>query len=149
MKKIIVANLISGLSLMCLIIFGVTYIQFKNTPIYENYSIEIVNNPVTRGEDIKFVMVGTKVRSCTAKNVHGLAYNDFDDKVVKLDRFTQMYIHNTRIGQDITNRWAFAMPVELSTGTWRVNMVADWECRFWMFKENTTRSYGNILLIVN
>lgn len=149
MKKIIAANIISGLSLMCLIVFGVTYIQFKNTPIYENYSIEIINNPVSQGEDIKFVMVGTKVLSCTAKNVYGLAYNDEQGTVVKLDRFTQMYIHNTPIGEDITNRWAFAMPAELAPGNWRVDMVADWECRFWMFKEKTTRTFGNILLIVN
>ena len=134
---------------MCLITFGVTYIQFKNTPIYENYSIEIINNPVTNGEDIKFAMVGTKVLSCTAKNVYGLAHNDFDNKVVKLDRFTQTYIRNTRIGDDVTNRWAFAMPTELYPGTWRVDMVADWECRFWLFTEKTTRTFGNILLIVN
>jgi len=134
---------------MCLIIFGVTYIQFKNTPIYENYSIEIVNNPVTQGEDIRFAMVGTKTLSCTAKNVHGLAYNDFDNKVVKLDQFTQTYIRNTSIGENITNRWAYAMPADLTPGYWRVDMVADWECRFWMFKETTTRTFGNILLIVN
>lgn len=148
MKKIIAANVISGLSLVILIVFGFKYLEFKNTPIYENYSIEIVNNPVTRGDDIKFVMVGTKVLSCTAKNVYGIAYNDIDNKQTKLDQFTQMYIHNTQIGEDVTNRWAFAMPTDLSPGTWRVDMVADWECRFWIFKEKTTRTFGNILLIV-
>lgn len=149
MKKIIAANIISGLSLMCLIIFGVTYIQFKNTPIYENYSIEIINNPVTEGEDIRFAMVGVKTLSCTALNVYGIAYNDFRDKQVKLDKFTQMYIHNTSIGKNVTNRWAFKMPNDLTHGTWRVDMVADWDCRFWFFRETTTKTFSNILLVVN
>lgn len=148
MKKIIAANLISGISLICLIVFGVSYIQFKNTPIYDNYKIEIVNNPVTGGEDIEFVMVGRKVLDCQAKNVYGIATNQ-EGKIVKLDRFTKMYMRNVTPGTQVTNTWSFAKPEDLTPGYWRVDMVGDWNCRHFVFTSlETVRNHENILLIV-
>ena len=149
MKKIIAANVISGLSLVCLIVFGVSYLQFKNIPIYSDYTIEVINNPVTQGKDIYFAMVGTKTLDCQTSKVYGLAYNDQNyDTPIRLDRFTQAYIRNISPGQTVTNHWKLAMPDEMKPGIWRVDMIGDWTCHFWVFKEKTTRSYDNILLIV-
>jgi hypothetical protein len=140
---------ISAISLVCLIVFGVTYMQFKNTPIYENYKIEITNNPVTGDEAIEFVMVGRKVLNCQAKNVYGIATNQDGTKQVKLDRFTKMYMRNVAPGAVVTNTWAFEKPAEITPGYWRVDMVGDWECRLWWFSNiETIRNHENILLIV-
>lgn len=149
MNKIIAANLLSGLSLMCLIVFGISYIEFRNTPIYENYKIEITNNPITGDEDIEFIMVGRKVLNCQAKNVYGIATSQDGNKQVKLDQFTKMYIHNIAPGTDVTNTWAFKKPEELTPGYWRVDMVGDWTCRHFVFTSlETVRNHENILLIV-
>jgi len=149
MKKIIAANVISGLSLICLIVFGVSYLQFKNTPIYSDYKIEVVNNPITGNEDIEFVMVGRKVLNCQAHNVYGIATNQDGTKQVKLDQFTKTYIRNVTPGTTVTNNWAFARPAELTPGYWRVDMVGEWQCRMWLFTNvETIRNHENILLIV-
>ena len=149
MKRIIAANIISGISLISLIVFGVSYLQFKNTPIYENYRIEIVNNPITGDEDIEFVMVGRKVLDCQAKNVYGIATSQDGTKQVKLDQFTHMYMRNIAPGMEVTNNWSFKKPPELTPGFWRVDMVGDWTCRHFIFTSlETIRNHENILLIV-
>jgi len=149
LKKIIAANLISGISLICLIIFGVKYIEFKNTPIYQNYKIEIVNNPITNDENIEFGMSGEKMLDCQATKVYGIAVNQAGTKEVILDQFASMYTRNVLKGKGVTNGWAFVKPKELTSGTWRVDMVAHWDCRLFIFTtSNTIRHHDNILLIV-
>ena len=148
MKKIIGLNLISGISLICIIIFGIEFLIFKNTPIYENYTIEIVNNPITGNNDIEFAMVGKKVLDCQANNVYGIATNNQGDEII-LDQFTRTYIRNVKPGETVTNNWAFAKPKALTPGIWRVDMIGTWTCRFFIFKnQETIRNHENILLIV-
>ena len=149
MKKIIIANAISSLSLVCLIVFGFSYLQFKNTPIYQNYKIEITNNPVTENEDIMFVMTGKKMLDCEAKNVHGIAINQDGTVEVILDQFTSAYNRNVTKGETVTNSWSFAKPAEITPGIWRVDMVGEWTCRMWIFTSvETIRNHENILLII-
>jgi hypothetical protein len=147
MKKLIAANLISGLSLVTLIVFGVQYLIFKNTPVYENYSIEIINNPITGNDDIQFAMSGQKMLDCQAHNVYGIAYGE--GKEIKLDQYTKAYIRNVTKGENVLNAWSYRKPEELTTGVYHVTMFGDWDCRFWIFNETSTRSYDNILLVVN
>lgn len=146
MKKTIVANLISGLSLVCLIVFGINYLIFKNTQPYENLIMQVVNNPVTKQEDIHFAMAGTKVISCIVSKVYGIAYNNSGNKVY-LTEFTEQYIRNVSVGESVTNSWKMRRPKELHDGVWRVDIIGDWTCRFWVFEETKTRTYDNILLI--
>lgn len=149
MKKVIAANVISGVSLICLIVFGISYINFKNMPIYQNYRIEIINNPITGNEDIEFVMVGHKVLDCQAEKVYGVATNRDGSKEVILDKFTRIYMRNVKPGAKVTNNWAFARPKELTPGIWRVDMVGEWTCRTGVFTSiETIRNHDNILLIV-
>lgn len=149
MNKIIAANVISGLSLVCLIVFGFSYLQFKNTPIYQDYKIEITNNPVTENQDIMFAMTGKKMLDCQATDVYGIATNYDGTKEIILDRFTSMYTRNIAKGETVTNSWSLHKPKEITPGYWRVDMVADWSCRMWIFTSlETVRHHDNILLIV-
>lgn len=148
MKKILIANVISGLSLISLIVFGFSYLQFKNTPIYENYKIEVTNNPITDNMDIMFAMTGRKMLDCQAQKVYGIATRH-DGLEVILDRFVIMYTRNIAKGENVTNNWSFAKPDNLVPGYWRVDMVAEWTCRMWIFTSvETVRHHDNILLVV-
>lgn len=149
MKKIVITNVISGLSLVCLIVFGVNYLIFKNTQPYQNLVMEIVNNPVTNTDDIHFAMAGTKVLECIVDKAYGVATNnENENEKVILKEFTEQYMRNVPVGEGVTNSWKMRKPAELHTGIWRVDIIGDWQCMFWVFKENKTRSYDNILLIV-
>jgi hypothetical protein len=148
MTKIIIANLISMISLVCLVVFGVTFLQFKNTPIYQDYKIEITNNPITGDEHIEFAMIGKKNLDCQADHVYGVAYNDKDQEVI-LDQFATMYTRNVSPGKFVTNSWSFVRPSDLTSGIWRVDMVGEWTCRYFVFTNyETIRNHDNILLIV-
>ena len=149
MNKIIAANAISGLSLVCLIVFGFSYLQFKNTPIYQDYKIEITNNPVTENEDIMFAMTGEKMLDCQADKVYGVATSQDGTVEVILNQFTNTYIRNVKKGTVVTNSWSLHKPEEITPGYWRVDMVGEWTCRMWIFTSvETIRMHENILLIV-
>jgi len=148
MTRIVLANIISVISLASLIVFGVTYLKFKNTPIYENYRVEIVNNPITGDKNIEFVMVGKKTMNCTANKIYAVATNSQGDEVI-LDRFVKTHIRNVSIGDSVTNNWTLAKPDELHPGVWRVDMVGHWECSYFVFSsKEVIRNQENILLIV-
>jgi hypothetical protein len=148
MKKIILSNIISGLSLITLVVFGTQYLMFKNTEPYQNLSMSIVNNPITGNENIEFVMIGRKVLQCSVDNAYAIAVNNRDETVI-LNEFVELYYRNIDIGDSVTNTWKIRRPEALTEGVWRVTMVGDWTCSSWIFEETRTRTYDNILLIVN
>jgi|AntAceMinimDraft_11_1070367.scaffolds.fasta_scaffold27455_3 hypothetical protein len=147
MKKTIVTNIISGLSLIFLIVFGANYLIFKNTQPYENLIMQIVNNPVTKTDDIHFAMTGTKMLPCIVERAYAIAYDSSGRKVYLTD-FTEQYIRNVSVGERVNNSWKMRKPEGLRPGVWRVDVIGDWTCRFWVFEETQTRTYDNILLIV-
>jgi len=148
MKKIIATNVISGISLVALIVFGVQWLIFKNTPIYESYRVEIINNPVTGDEDIEFAMVGKKLLNCQASKVYAVA-TSIDGTEVILDQFTKIHIRNLPPGESVTNNWSIAKPKDMAPGIWRVDMVGHWECRYFVFKTSEViRNHENILLVI-
>lgn len=146
MTRYILINLLSITSMLILFFTGTQYLIFVNTPVYENYSIEIINNPVSGNEDIQFAMVGTKRLDCTANDVYGVAYGDNHE--VLLDQFTKAYVRGVNPGETVTNSWALAKPSSLTKGIYHVTMYGTWDCRFWIFKETSLKSYENILLVV-
>lgn len=145
-RNIMIANVISGISLITLITFGASYLFFKNSPIYTDYKIEITNNPITKTKNIEFFMTGTKVLDCTANNVYAIAVNSSNGFTTKLDEFVSMYTHNTTPGVEVKNAWTLKNP-GLTPGSYRVTMISDWSCRHWIFKDETTRYHDGILLI--
>jgi len=146
--QMIAANVISSISLVALIVFGVQWLIFKNTPIYENYRVEIVNNPVTGEEDIEFVMVGKKTLNCQANSIYAIATSTSGKEVV-LDKFVKTHIRNVTPGKSVTNNWTIAKPSGMEPGVWRVDMVGHWKCRYFVFTTTETiRNHENILLII-
>ena len=142
------ANIVSGVSMIALIAFAVSYLQFKNAFVFEDIMIEITNNPVTAGQEIEFLMVGSKSHSCNSKTVYGKAYSDDHSEVILLDKFTKQYIHNTRPGELIPNQWRLAMPPNMHAGDWRVSMTGEFDCNYLIFTMPKSQTYSNILLVV-
>jgi len=145
--KSIINNVVSGLSLLILVIFGAQYLIFKNTEPYQNLKMEITNNPVPLGRDIEFVMLGNKVLNCTVENARAVA-EDIDGNQLTLNNFTSQYTRNVPIGENVTNTWSLRQPNTITPGTWNVSMLGDWTCSHWIFKETHEYSYDNILLII-
>ena len=148
MMKIILSNIVSGISLILLVIFGAQYLIFKNTEPYQNLTMSVINNPVTDDNDIHFAMIGKKVLECSVDNVYAIAVNSNEQTVI-LNEFTELYYRNTQPGDNVTNSWKMRKPKDLSNGIWRVSMIGNWTCKRWIFVETQTRTYDNILLIVN
>lgn len=140
-------NVISGFSMITLIVLGVSYLSFKNAFVFQDIKIEITNNPITGHKDIDFMMIGSKKFECNSTAVYGIAYNDSKD-AVKLDQFTKQYIRNTAPGKEVPNTWSLAAPEQLTKGVWRVSMTGEFECHYLIFTQHKSQTFDNILLIV-
>ena len=146
--RTILLNIISGLSLATCIIFGVTYISFKNANVFQDIKIEITNNPITNNNDIEFMMMGYKPYECASTQVYGVAYAD-DGHSHVLDKFTKQYTRNTRPRENVPNQWSMAVPEDMIVGgEYRVSMTGEFVCNHWIFQVPKVQTYSNILLIV-
>ena len=146
--RTILLNIISGLSLATCIIFGVTYISFKNANVFQDIKIEITNNPITNNNDIEFMMMGYKPYECASTQVYGTAYHA-DGHIHRLDKFTKQYTRNTRPRENVPNQWSMAVPEDMIVGgEYRVTMTGEFVCNHWIFQVPKVQTYGNILLIV-
>lgn len=147
--RIVILNIISGLSLALCIIFGVTYMSFKNANVFQDIRIEITNNPVTGGEDIEFSMMGYKQYECNSSIVYGVAYAEDGSHTHTLDAFTKQYVRNIRPGESMPNNWSMERPADmLYGGRYRVTMTGEFVCNHWIFQVPKVQSYENILLII-
>lgn len=146
--RTILLNIISALSLATCIIFGVTYISFKNANVFQDIKIEITNNPITNNNDIEFMMMGYKPYECASTQVYGVAYAD-DGHSHVLDKFTKQYTRNTRPKENVPNQWSMAVPEDMIVGgEYRVSMTGEFVCNHWIFQVPKVQTYSNILLIV-
>jgi len=144
---IISINILSGISLATLIIMGVTYLSFKNTNVFQDVKIEIVNNPVSGHDDIVFHMQGFKPYECASTDVYGEAFSADGSHSHKLTTFTKQAIRNTRPGVEVPNAWAMERPKDMNKGgRYFVTMTGEFICNHWAFKVPKTQSYHNILL---
>ena len=147
--RIVILNILSGLSLALCIIFGVTYISFKNANVFQDIRIEITNNPITGNEDIEFIMMGYKQYECNSSIVYGVAHAEDGSHSHKLDAFTKQYIRNVRPGEPLPNNWHMERPADMIIGgRYRVTMTGEFVCNHWIFQVPKVQSYENILLIV-
>ena len=146
--RTILLNIISGLSLATCIIFGVTYVSFKNASVFQDIKIEITNNPITNNNDIDFMMMGYKPYECASTRVYGVAYAEAGHSHV-LDKFTKQYTRNTRPRENVPNQWSMSVPEDMIVGgEYRVSMTGEFVCNHWIFQVPKVQTYGNILLIV-
>ena len=147
--RIVILNIISGLSLAVCVIFGVTYMSFKNANVFQDIKIEITNNPITKTDNIEFMMVGYKQYECNSTIVYGEAYAEDGSHSHKLDAFVKQYIRNVRPGEETLNIWSMERPPDMiSGGRYRVTMTGEFICNHWIFQVPKIQSYQNILLIV-
>lgn len=148
--RTIILNIISGLSLATCIIFGVTYLSFKNANVFQDIKIEITNNPVTGNSDIEFYMMGYKRYECNSTRIYGIAYAEDGSHSHQLNAFTKQYTRNVRPGETRSNMWSMERPADMAHGgRYRVTMHGSFVCNHWVFKVPKTADYSNILLIIN
>lgn len=147
--RTVLLNIISGLSLAICIIFGVTYVSFKNAMVFQDVKIEITNNPITKNGDIEFEMIGYKRYECASTRVYGIAHHVDDGHTYELNKFTKQYTRNTRPGAFVPNQFSMSVPSGmLHNGEYLVSMTGEFVCNHWIFQVPKVQSYNNILLII-
>ena len=147
--RIIILNIISGLSLATLIVFGVLYMSFDNAFVFTDTHISITNNPVTAEQDIEFYMVGSKKYQCNSTAAYGIAHAIDGSHSHNLNTFTKRYIQATAPGERVENGWHMRVPNDMSQGgEYRVSMTGEFECIHMIFKTHKVQEFANIYLKV-
>ena len=84
-------NIISGLSMATLIVLGVTYVSFNNAFVFNNAGISVTNNPVT-GEQINFILEGSRRHECLLTRVHSHAVSNDTGEIFDFDFNKKVYL---------------------------------------------------------
>ena len=148
--RIVILNIISGLSLATLIVIGVLYMSFSNAFVFTDTEISITNNPVTAEQDIQFYMVGSKRYECNSTAAYGMAHAVDGSHSHDLNTFTKRYVQNTAPGDRVENGWHMAVPDPMTSGgEYRVSMTGEFECVHLIFKTHKVQVFDNIYLKVN
>ncbi len=148
--RIVILNIISGLSLAILIVTGVLYMSFDNAFVFTDTEISITNNPVTAEQDIQFYMVGSKKYQCNSTAAYGVAHAVDGSHSHNLDTFTKRYVQNTAPGDRVENGWHMAVPDPMTSGgEYRVSMTGEFECVHLIFKTHKVQEFANIYLKVD
>ena len=144
-----IANIISGLSMVTIIGFGVDYMSFDNAFVFQDTQINVVNNPIEKGQDIEFYMVGSKKYECNSTAAYGVAHAVDGSHSHELNKFTKRYIQNTAPGDRVENGWHMAVPEDMTNGgEYRVSMTGEFECVHLIFKTHKSQTFDNIYLLV-
>ena len=144
-------NVISGMSMATLIILGVLYIGFNNAFVFNNAGIAVTNNPVT-GDQINFILEGSRKHECTLTRVHSDAYDDTTGESYQFDFARKIYIRsNDYLGSDtgiVDHQWAMPRPEGMGPGVYRVSLYSEFDCVYLLFKRTKIQMFDNISLIV-
>jgi len=144
-------NIMSGLSMAALIILGVSYIGFNNAFVFNNAGIAVTNNPVT-GDQINFILEGSRRHECTLTRVHSDAYNDATGERFGLDFARKIYIRSDDyLGSDTgvaDHQWAIPAPDGMGPGVYRVTLYSEFDCVYLLFKQSKVQMFDNIALII-
>ena len=125
-------NVISGLSMVTIISFGIAYMSFDNAFVFTDTEISITNNPVTKDQDIEFFMVGSKKYECNSTAAYGVAHAVDGSHSHDLNTFTKRYVQNTAPGERVENGWHMAVPKHMQKGgEYRVSMTGETEHVDW------------------
>jgi len=144
-------NIMSGLSMATLIVLGVSYIGFNNAFVFNNAGIAVTNNPVT-GDQINFILEGSRRHECTLTRVHSDAYNDATGERFGLDFARKIYIRSDDyLGSDtgvVDHQWAIPVPDGMGPGVYRVTLYSEFDCVYLLFKQSKVQMFDNIALII-
>lgn len=145
-----IANVISGLSMVTIISLGIMYMSFDNAFVFQNTEINVVNNPIEKGQDIEFYMVGSKKYECNSTAAYGVAHAVDGSHSHNLNKFTKRYIQNTAPGDRVENGWHMAVPDDMQQGgEYRVSMTGEFTCIHMKFKTHKKQVFDNIYLKVD
>ena len=134
--------------MVTLITLGIAYLSFDNAFVFQDIKIEITNNPVTKDQNIQFMMIGSKKFECNSTQVYGVAYHE-NGHTHRLDKFEQQYTRNVSPGIAKPNQWAMLVPEDMKHGgEYRVSMTGDFVCNYLIFQTEKSQTYDNILLII-
>ena len=144
-------NVVSGMSMATLIILGVLYIGFNNAFVFNNAGIAVTNNPVT-GDQINFILEGSRKHECTLTRVHSDAYDDTTGESYQFDFARKIYIRsNDYLGSDtgiVDHQWAMPRPEGMGPGVYRVSLYSEFDCVYLLFKRTKIQMFDNISLVI-
>jgi hypothetical protein len=144
-------NVISGMSMATLIILGVLYIGFNNAFVFNNAGIAVTNNPVT-GDQINFILEGSRKHECTLTRVHSDAFDDTTGESYQFDFARKIYIRsNDYLGSDtgiVDHQWAMPVPEGMGPGVYRVSLYSEFDCVYLLFKRTKIQMFDNISLVI-
>ena len=144
-------NVISGLSMVTLIVLGVSFVSFNNAFVFNNAGIAVTNNPVTSGQ-INFILEGSRKHECVLTKVHSDAYDDATGERFPLDFARKVYIRSDDyLGSDtgvVDHQWGIPKPDDMQPGVYRVSLYSEFDCVYLLFKKTKVQIFNNISLII-
>ena len=144
-------NILSGLSMATLIVLGVSFVGFNNAFVFNNAGIAVTNNPVT-GDQINFILEGSRRHECTLTRVHSDAYDDDTGESFEFDFARKIYIRSDDyLGSDtgiVDHQWAMPVPDGMGPGVYRVTLYSEFDCVYLLFKRTKIQMFDNIALII-
>ena len=144
-------NVISGVSMVTLIVLGVSFVGFNNAFVFNNAGIAVTNNPVTSGQ-IDFILEGSRRHECTLTKVHSDAYDDATGERFPLDFARKVYIRSDDyLGSDtgvVDHQWGIPKPDDMQPGVYRVSLYSEFDCVYLLFKKTKVQIFNNIALII-
>ena len=144
-------NIVSGLSMATLIVLGVSFVGFNNAFVFNNAGIAVTNNPVT-GDQINFILEGSRRHECTLTRVHSDAYNDDTGEKFEFDFARKIYIRSDDyLGSDtgiVDHQWAMPVPDGMGPGVYRVTLYSEFNCVYLLFKRNKVQMFDDIALVI-
>ena len=144
-------NVISGLSMVTLIVLGVSFVSFNNAFVFNNAGIAVTNNPVTSGQ-INFILEGSREHECILTKVHSDAFDDATGKRFALDFARKVYIRSDDyLGSDtgvVDHQWGIPKPDDMQPGVYRVSLYSEFDCVYLLFKKTKVQIFNNIALII-
>ena len=144
-------NILSGVSMATLIVLGVSFVGFNNAFVFNNSGIAVTNNPVT-GDQINFILEGSRRHECTLTRVHSDAYNDDTGESYQFDFARKIYLRSDDyLGSDtgiVDHQWAMPKPDGMGPGLYRVSLYSEFDCVYLLFKKTKIQMFDNIALII-
>ena len=144
-------NILSGVSMATLIVLGVSFVGFNNAFVFNNSGIAVTNNPVT-GDQINFILEGSRRHECTLTRVHSDAYDDATGESFELDFARKIYIRSDDyLGSDtgiVDHQWAMPVPDGMGPGVYRISLYSEFDCVYLLFKATKIQMFDNIVLII-
>ena len=144
-------NVISGLSMVTLIVLGVSFVSFNNAFVFNNAGIAVTNNPVTSGQ-INFILEGSREHECILTKVHSDAFDDATGERFALDFARKVYIRSDDyLGSDtgiVDHQWGVPKPDDMQPGVYRVTLYSQFDCVYLLFKKTKVQIFDNISLII-